>query len=155
MKLFDFGLATEVDLSTVREDGTFHLTGFTGSPLYMAPEVAKLLPYNFKADSYSFGILLWQIMSMKTPFEKLTVKALETYVVDGTHRPAIDTTWSENMSNLMKSCWNGNIKKRPSFDTIKTKLYGEGYSDETNMLDVSTKSYTAILSKKSNRKKIK
>jgi len=38
VKIFDFGLAKEIDESKVLEDGTYHLTGDTGSLRYMAPE---------------------------------------------------------------------------------------------------------------------
>ena len=38
VKLFDFGLAKEIDRSQVQRDGLYKLTGDTGSPRYMAPE---------------------------------------------------------------------------------------------------------------------
>lgn len=148
VKIFDFGLATEVNRSKSLEDGTYNLTGYTGSPLYMAPEVAKRQPYNFSADAYSFGILLWQIMAMKRPFEKLTNNALRDYVVNGTYRPPLDQNWSDNLAGLMQICWTSQFNKRPSFDVIQTRLRTEGFDDgPTNILDVSTRSYTNIMSK--------
>ena len=150
MKVFDFGLSTEVNPSRANKDGTYKLTGFTGSPIYMAPEVAKLLPYNFKADVYSFGILLWQIMTTKLPFEKLTMKVMEEAVLNGNHRPKIDPKWSDNLSGLMEKCWAGNLYERPSFKEVGRKLQNEGFGDSNhsgNVLDVSTKSYSGILQK--------
>jgi serine/threonine protein kinase len=38
------------------------MTGNTGSLRYMAPEVALRRPYSEKADVYSFGILVWQVI---------------------------------------------------------------------------------------------
>ena len=38
VKIFDFGLAKELDESKILEDGTYNLTGDTGSLRYMAPE---------------------------------------------------------------------------------------------------------------------
>ena len=46
LKLFDFGLAKE--LKHKQADGTYKLTGHTGSRRYMAPEVALDEPYNEK-----------------------------------------------------------------------------------------------------------
>jgi serine/threonine protein kinase len=40
VKIFDFGLAREFDPVKQDEDGCYNLTGDTGSPRYMAPEVA-------------------------------------------------------------------------------------------------------------------
>ena len=37
MKIFDFGLARELQKERMLEDGTYKLTGQTGSPRYMAP----------------------------------------------------------------------------------------------------------------------
>ena len=151
VKLFDFGLSTEVETSKMCRDGTYKLTGFTGSPLYMAPEVALNLPYNFKADSYSFGILLWEIMSMKRPFAKITMKLLEETVVKGTDRPKLDEKWSVILKRLMTSCWSANWSDRPAFDDIKDELHNEcfgGDDGDHNLLDVSRTSYTAILSNK-------
>jgi hypothetical protein len=37
VKLFDFGLAKELDVKKKLEDGTYHLTADTGSLRYMAP----------------------------------------------------------------------------------------------------------------------
>ena len=60
MKLFDFGLAKEIqdsDIVAGTNPVTYNMTGQTGSYRYMAPEVAKELPYNETADVYSFAIL--------------------------------------------------------------------------------------------------
>ncbi|ACI65481.1 predicted protein, partial [Phaeodactylum tricornutum CCAP 1055/1] len=70
VKIFDFGLAREYDRSiSTSADGTYKMTGDTGSPRYMAPEVALEKPYNNSVDVYSFAILTWQILEMAMPFE--------------------------------------------------------------------------------------
>ena len=65
IKVFDFdmGLAKELQDSERNKDGTYNLTGFTGSIRYMAPEVAKSQPYNLSADVYSYGMLLWHVFA--------------------------------------------------------------------------------------------
>lgn len=151
MKLFDFGLSTELDPSKANDEGTFKLTGFTGSPLYMAPEVAQNLPYNFKADVHSFGILLWQIMTTKMPFDKLTINTLKLFVMNGDHRPKIDPGWSATLSSLMTRCWNKDMTERPSFEVIRLNLLNEVFSEpsnhSSNALDISTKSFNGIMNR--------
>lgn len=152
VKVFDFGLAAEVIPSQADGDGTYKLTGFTGSPLYMAPEVAKSLPYNLKADTYSFGILFWQIMALKNPFPKFTMKTLEEFVVNGVRRPKLKKDWSGNVKELMQSCWDGDFSKRPEFHEIKEQLHNEFFSSSQeskfgiDIVDVSRSSYTYFLS---------
>lgn len=53
------GAPTERQLGDVR----YELTGLCGSLLYMAPEVFQNKPYNEKADVYSLGILLFELVS--------------------------------------------------------------------------------------------
>jgi serine/threonine protein kinase len=61
--LYDFGLAKE--LKGPHENGKYKLSGNTGSWAYMAPEVAKGYKYNLSVDVYSYGILLWELLSGK------------------------------------------------------------------------------------------
>jgi len=55
IKLFDFGLACIIDAASTSYDKTYQMSGETGSPRYMAPEVAQSKPYNQKVDVYSYG----------------------------------------------------------------------------------------------------
>eukprot|EP00339_Tiarina_fusa_P014104 CAMPEP_0117026072 /NCGR_PEP_ID=MMETSP0472-20121206/19193_1 /TAXON_ID=693140 ORGANISM="Tiarina fusus, Strain LIS" /NCGR_SAMPLE_ID=MMETSP0472 /ASSEMBLY_ACC=CAM_ASM_000603 /LENGTH=419 /DNA_ID=CAMNT_0004732957 /DNA_START=74 /DNA_END=1333 /DNA_ORIENTATION=- len=120
VKVFDFGLAKELteDMKP-DEDGNFKLTAMTGSPRYMAPEVAMELPYNEKCDTYSFAILLWQMYSCKTPFELYTMKSLKTRVWTGEKkRPFIDDKWPVPIKNLLRRSWSAEISERPAMSAI-------------------------------------
>ena len=50
------------------------MTGNTGTLRYMAPEVALGEYYNQSVDVYSFGIITWQILKGKIPFEEMNKK---------------------------------------------------------------------------------
>lgn len=69
--LFDFGLAREIDDKDKVSDGTWKLTGETGSLRYMAPEVSADKPYgkNFIATQ-----ILWVFACFKrgSPFSYLS-----------------------------------------------------------------------------------
>lgn len=146
VKLFDLGLAKELKDSDRNEDGTYKLTGFTGSLRYMAPEVAKSLPYNFSADVYSFAMVFWQIMANEPPFDSYSCKLHEDRVVNKGYRPVCGKNWPNEWSNLMKKCWNQNPKKRPSFEEISQELSTEldkfnDLESDIDRLDISQKSY--------------
>ena len=94
-------------------DDTFKLTGFTGSLRYMAPEVAKSLPYNLSADVYSFSMLLWYILEMETPFDAYSCKMHEDRVVNKGYRPVCDKSWPIEWTDLIKKSWSHNPSKRP------------------------------------------
>ena len=58
VKILDFGLAKVIEKGSPMSDDVYEMSGETGSLRYMAPEVADALPYNHKADVYSFGMLI-------------------------------------------------------------------------------------------------
>ncbi|KAL3928093.1 MAG: hypothetical protein SGBAC_012795 [Bacillariaceae sp.] len=119
LKLFDFGLAKKITPSDHRDgDDLYLLTGNTGSLRYMAPEVAKGESYNQKVDTYSFGILFWQICSLQTPYANLTTKTHSLKVVLGGQRPKPDRSWPNGWKDMMTRCWDANIAARPEFDEI-------------------------------------
>ena len=78
--MFDFGLAKELKPHRRLADGTYQLTGNTGSRRYMAPEVAGVRPYNLSVDAYSFGILLWELSALEKPFDGFTGEWLRLQV---------------------------------------------------------------------------
>ena len=68
VKIIDFGLARVVDNASPDMDELYEMSGETGSLRYMAPEVASSKPYNQKADVYSFGMILWELVAYEKPF---------------------------------------------------------------------------------------
>jgi serine/threonine protein kinase len=126
IKIFDFGLAKELTEKLRNGDGTFNLTGMTGSLPYMAPEVANAKPYNATCDSYSFAILLWEMMSLKRPYEQYTPTSLREKVYNGAHkRPPINEEWSVPVKLLLRRGWTQNLHDRFTMDAMVTILRKE------------------------------
>jgi len=122
VKIFDFGLAKELNPSLQLQDGNYKLTGFTGSLRYMAPEVVNSIPYNLSADVFSFGVILWVITSCSIPYQGWTVKMYKEKVAGKGLRPTINESWRKEISNLIKSCWAQDSRKRPSFEEVMEHL---------------------------------
>lgn len=126
IKLFDFGLAAELRESYRGPNGLFHLTGMTGSPRYMAPEVANSQPYNATCDCYSFALLLWEMLALQVPFGKtLTFAKLHLKVWTYPHeRPTLldYDTWPEEIHCLLEEAWTENVAERKPMDQISEIL---------------------------------
>ena len=123
MKLFDFGLAKELPRRQDDPDGIlYNLSARTGSLRYMAPEVALGRPYNLKADVYSFGILLWQMLSLQTPFDGYSIRVHKKKVVEDGARPNINTNWPTDVVFVMRQCWSEKIESRLNFGEIQKIL---------------------------------
>mmetsp|Transcript_29977 Transcript_29977/g.69905 ORF Transcript_29977/g.69905 Transcript_29977/m.69905 type:complete len:490 (-) Transcript_29977:131-1600(-) len=130
VKLFDFGLSKELNRKDLLNDGTYKMTEMTGSPRYMAPEVAQGLPYNQTCDSYSFAILLWQILACQVPYEHYNMTTLKTKVWAGPcKRPPLPKEPTENfpasIQNLLERAWAPSLHERKGLSYIKTALRKE------------------------------
>lgn len=121
MVIFDFGLAVELPHS---EDPNqlYNLAGNTGTARYMAPEVIKNKPYNFKADVFSFTTLLWEIVALKKPFADLSGQDVKEWVADLGNRPHISKTWPQALRKLMKAGWSVELDARPTMKEVRDTL---------------------------------
>jgi serine/threonine protein kinase len=98
------------------------MSGETGSLRYMAPEVAEHLPYNHKADVYSFGIILWEMNAEKKPFDGINRETFFERVVHGGERPSLNRKWPKELTALMAECWDADMKNRPTFGQVLSRL---------------------------------
>jgi len=118
VKLIDFGLARMLENANPTSDDKYDMSGETGSLRYMAPEVAEGLPYNHKADVYSFGIILWEMNAGKRPFNGLSRDSFYEQIVHGGGRPSLNKKWPSELNKLISSCWSADIDSRPTFRQI-------------------------------------
>jgi hypothetical protein len=80
-------------------------------------------PYDFKADVYSFALIMWELVTNEVPFENLDIVSLIRNVAVKGERPKFPTADSRcpsELIELIKICWNQKPYNRPSFaDLIK------------------------------------
>uniref|UniRef100_A0A6U9XWE5 Protein kinase domain-containing protein n=1 Tax=Pseudo-nitzschia australis TaxID=44445 RepID=A0A6U9XWE5_9STRA len=69
LKVFDFDVARVLPPHVEEKDRLFRLTKKVGSPRYMSPEVARGQPYNEKTDVFAVGLLAYEVLNLKRPFE--------------------------------------------------------------------------------------
>jgi len=89
-------------------------------------EVALGESYNGTCDTYSFCLLLWQMLALSTPYEVYTIKKLKERVWSKMEkRPLVDETWSASVKLLLKKGWAGNKAERFEMKQVEEILRKE------------------------------
>ncbi|XP_024526089.1 serine/threonine-protein kinase STY8 isoform X2 [Selaginella moellendorffii] len=115
VKVADFGVARIQD-----QDGI--MTAETGTYRWMAPEVLGHSHYDQKADVFSFGVLLWELLTKKVPYELMTPFQVAVGVLQEELRPTIPQDAHPKFSQLLEWCWRTNPADRPDFSEITLVL---------------------------------
>ena len=137
IKLYDFGLSKELNLHDMSANGTFEPSSVVGALRYMAPEVFYGEPYNLSVDTYSFALLLWEILSLAKPYGELGLGPAghQRQVIDGGLRPPIPEFWSEPLSQMMRAGWSEDISVRPPMSAVLGTLKWELASVRDDMAE--------------------
>ncbi|KAM4810253.1 mast/stem cell growth factor receptor Kit [Rhinophrynus dorsalis] len=132
-KICDFGLARDI-----RNDSNYVVKGNARLPVkWMAPESIFHCVYTFESDVWSYGILLWEIFSLgSSPYPRIPVDSkFYKMIKDGYRMQSPDCAPSE-LYEIMKSCWNSDPLKRPTFKQI-VQMVEQQLSDRKTLSSTS------------------
>lgn len=116
IQLGDFGIAKMLD--STQDIATTCI----GTPYYMAPEVFKSKPYNYKSDIWSLGCILYEMCNLRRAFDAQNINALAIKILKGTF-PMIIATYSKQLRDLIYSMLKVNPNKRPTIVEILNKPF--------------------------------
>ncbi|OHT07311.1 TKL family protein kinase [Tritrichomonas foetus] len=100
------------------------MTGLVGTFNYMAPEIIAKTGYNLKADIFSYGMMLWEMIKREIPFNDLGPMNAARAILNG-QRPQIPRYTPKSLQQLIKDCWQVDIERRPTFAEILTRMRKE------------------------------
>jgi serine/threonine protein kinase len=95
-----------------------------GTPSFMAPEVlAGAGAYDLKADIYSFGMVLYEMLTLQFPFHDTPMIAIAAKIMSGDRPtlPDLDSSY-EPLVDLFVQCTHLDPRKRPTTKAIKERL---------------------------------
>lgn len=126
VKIGDFGLARELySRNYYKNDGDKPL------PVrWMSPESLVDSIWTTKSDVWSYGIVLWEIMTMgQQPYPSIETQVIFDHVKNG-GLPIITTKCPHEIKEIMLKCWQMKADKRPKFSDLVNEL--ERIIDENN-----------------------
>lgn len=114
LKITDFGLAREV-YKTTRMSAA-------GTYAWMAPEVIKKSTFSKASDVWSYGVLLWELLTGETPYKGIDALAVAYGVAVNKLTLPIPSTCPQPWRFLMEACWASDSHSRPGFAEILVAL---------------------------------
>lgn len=114
------------DFGTSRFHTNTTKMSMVGTYPWMAPEVIQSLPVSEGCDTFSYAVILWELLTQEVPFKGLEGVQVAWLVVVNGERLTIPTTCPAKFANLMKKCWLADPKKRPNFREVLTELKSMG-----------------------------
>ncbi|XP_057208729.1 mitogen-activated protein kinase kinase kinase 7 isoform X1 [Triplophysa rosa] len=110
LKICDFGTACDIQT---------HMTNNKGSAAWMAPEVFEGNNYSEKCDVFSWGIILWEVITRRKPFDEIGGPAFRImWAVHRGTRPPLIKNLPKHIESLMTRCWSKDPSQRPSMEEI-------------------------------------
>uniref|UniRef100_A0A1I7XFC5 Protein kinase domain-containing protein n=1 Tax=Heterorhabditis bacteriophora TaxID=37862 RepID=A0A1I7XFC5_HETBA len=135
LKITDFGVTKKINIHDEKRQS------LVGTYAWMAPEAYRFMRYSEASDIWSFGVVLWELLTRKEPYQDLvpitvaflvSTQALELPIADN-----CPLKWKE----LMQRCWNVEPEERPTFAQLlndfkeyREELEREGFSEEQEAL---------------------
>ncbi|VDN05815.1 unnamed protein product [Thelazia callipaeda] len=120
LKIADLGLSKKLRVPDCR-------MSVVGTIPYLAPEVIRDRKCSKAMDVWSFGLVLWEVLTGATPFEGLGPGAVQLQI--GTFvKQKIPSSCPADLRQIIESCWHDDPLQRPTFKDLIIDL--ENFSNK-------------------------
>ncbi|XP_022248106.1 serine/threonine-protein kinase Nek8-like isoform X2 [Limulus polyphemus] len=110
LKIGDFGISKVLDSKT-------KASSVVGTPCYISPELCEGKHYNQKSDIWALGCVLYELLTLKRPFEATNLPALVLKIMHGSFAPIADH-YSSELRQMLLSMLHRDPQKRPTIRQI-------------------------------------
>jgi serine/threonine protein kinase len=118
LKISDFGMS-RIKYRAYLQKSNPELEMAGGTPEWMSPEALRNDNVDELSDVYSFGIILWELITLNFPWHELNDPVqIVGKVAFLHHRPKIPSWVEPEMEQLLSDCWSRESCDRPEFTHI-------------------------------------
>mmetsp|Transcript_125553 Transcript_125553/g.390871 ORF Transcript_125553/g.390871 Transcript_125553/m.390871 type:complete len:501 (-) Transcript_125553:105-1607(-) len=125
IKLGDFGIARVLDAT---KD---YAKTMVGTPYYLSPEIIEDRPYNFKSDVWSLGVVLYEMTTLKHPFDADSLVILASKILKDQYPPP-DEMYTKDLVALVRCMLCKDAGMRPSLHRILENRFLHPAMQESN-----------------------
>ncbi|CAH8666348.1 unnamed protein product [Schistosoma bovis] len=93
-----------------------------GTVAYAAPEVCRQEGFSFKSDIWSYGVVLWELLTLDIPFRAMEQPRLLFIIAMYNYTLYIPPGVPDLFVQLLKDCWSPTPVSRPKFENIMARL---------------------------------
>ncbi|KAH8035374.1 hypothetical protein HPB51_004615 [Rhipicephalus microplus] len=111
VKVGDFGISKILTSKSKAES-------IVGTPNNLSPEICVGKPYNQKSDVWALGCILYELLTLRSPFEGNHVPSLVMKIIRGSYEPISDH-YSTQVRNLLERMLQKEPSQRPSVNQLK------------------------------------
>uniref|UniRef100_A0A8C7IBW8 mitogen-activated protein kinase kinase kinase n=1 Tax=Oncorhynchus kisutch TaxID=8019 RepID=A0A8C7IBW8_ONCKI len=115
VKISDFGTSKEMSDKSTK-------MSFAGTVAWMAPEVIRNEPISEKVDIWSFGVVLWEMLTGEVPYKDVDSSAIIWGVGNNSLNLPVPESCPDGFKILLRQCWSCKPRNRPSFRQILLHL---------------------------------
>ncbi|OCT95893.1 mitogen-activated protein kinase kinase kinase 12 L homeolog isoform X1 [Xenopus laevis] len=115
VKISDFGTSKELNDKSTK-------MSFAGTVAWMAPEVIRNEPVSEKVDIWSFGVVLWELLTGEIPYKDVDSSAIIWGVGSNSLHLPVPSSCPDGFKLLLRQCWDSKPRNRPSFRQILLHL---------------------------------
>uniref|UniRef100_A0A8C9QVX3 non-specific serine/threonine protein kinase n=1 Tax=Scleropages formosus TaxID=113540 RepID=A0A8C9QVX3_SCLFO len=117
-KVLHRDIKAQVKLTQVQQVNTMEMARTcVGTPYYLSPEICEGRPYNNKTDIWSLGCVLYELCTLKHPFEGSNLRQLVMKICRGHYHP-VAAHYSYELRLLVTQLFKVSPRDRPSVNSM-------------------------------------
>ena len=134
LKLADFGLAAD----NIKSPFDF-AKSFCGSPIYLSPEILKNKKTYKVSDFYTFGVVMYELLTGDPPFFVDDINRLYSNIKKGNLKFPKNSDLSNEVKDLISKLMRNNPKMRLGAKNGVKEIQGHSFFKDVNWEDVIVK----------------
>lgn len=123
IKISDFGISKKVEAGLLNSSAAHHRPSLQGSVFWMAPEVVKQTSYTLKADIWSLGCLVVEMLTGSHPYPDCSQLQAIFKIGTGGSAPAIPQKCTVEAKTFLAQTFELDHNKRPTAEALLTSPF--------------------------------